>query len=320
MNKRYWHALNKETNPIGFGCWQIAGAHSIDGKPNGWGDVDERDAVNLLVKAINLGIDFFDTAQGYNNGKSEELLGKAISAAGKEVVVCSKIVLTNDEIKHYKLGEDFISRVEESLKRLNTDRLDVLLLHNPPDDINWKQFNDSVLLDLKKEGKIGTFGVSTRGLLAAKNVVEANFGTVLEWVFNIFERRPVNELFPLIDNNGFNFIARSPLSRGLINPKYLDNNPQFNRDDFRSTLPKDWIEWAIESVKKVRSNGILPDNIVKQALLYCLKHQSVTSSIVGFRTLKQLENILEINSLTENAESLSESYLNGIPPCFPKWT
>ena len=318
MNKRYWHVLNKETNPIGFGCWQIAGAHSIDGKPNGWGDVDERDALNLLVKAINLGIDFFDTAQGYNNGKSEELLGKAISAAGKEVVVCTKIVLTNDEIKNHQLGEDFISRVEESLKRLNTDRLDVLLLHNPPDDINWKQFNDSVLLDLKKEGKIGTFGVSTRGLLAAKNVVEANFGTVLEWVFNIFERRPVNELFPLIDKNGFNFIARSPLSRGLINPKYLDNNPQFNRDDFRSTLPNDWVEWTLDSLKRVCLNGLRNEDLVKFAIDYCLQYKEVTSTIVGIRNIKQLDSVLAFNN-NLNYQNYSTDLLSGVSECYPKW-
>lgn len=320
MNKRYWYDLNRETNPIGFGCWQIAGAHSIGGKPNGWGKVDEKEALNLLETAINSGIDFFDTAQGYNNGKSEELLGKAIKKTNADVVVCTKIVLTEDEVKRQYLGSDFTKRVDESLKRLKKERLDILLIHNPPDNINWKEFSNATLEDLKKEGKIGTFGVSTRGLSAAQNVVEAKFGSVLEWVFNIFERRPVNDLFPLLEKNKFNFVARSPLSRGLINSKYLSAYPEFDEDDFRSTLPQDWIGWTVESLNRIHLNGIDKNSIVKYAIMYCLQFKEVTSAIIGVRNNKQLENILAINNLVENGGYLGDNFLDGISPCFPKWT
>ncbi|MBI3517782.1 MAG: aldo/keto reductase [Bacteroidetes bacterium] len=319
MKKRYWYGLQKETNPIGFGCWQIAGSHSIGGLPNGWGEVDTKEALHILITAINSGIDFFDTAQGYNSGKSEQLLGEAIKQTKKDVIVCTKIVLTDDEIKKQTLDLNFSNRVEESLKRLEKDRLDILLIHNPPDNIRWTEFDYTQIQELQKSGKIGTFGVSARGLNGAKNVVEAKFGTVLEWVFNVFERRPVSNLFPLIEQNKFNFIARSPLSRGLINPKYLTNTPIFNDDDFRSTLPADWVEWTLDSLKKIHANGVAADDIIRQSILYCIQNKAVTSTIIGIRTTRQLEDILKMNTLNIHSECLNNNFLDGVPECFPKW-
>ena len=320
MEKRYWHGLDRETNPIGFGCWQIAGSHSIGNLPNGWGEVNSKEALNILVAAINSGIDFFDTAQSYNNGKSEELLGAAIKQTKKNVVVCTKIVLTDDEINKHRLEYDFAERVEKSLSRLNLERIDILLIHNAPDNVNWKEFDITELNDLQRKGKIGTFGISARGLNGAKNALEAKFGTVLEWVFNVFERRPANILFPLIEQNNFNFIARSPLSRGLINPKYLIDFPAFKDDDFRSTLPKDWVEWTINSLKKIHANGIEPDDMVKQSILYCVQYKAVTSAIIGVRTMKQLEDILRMNCIDDKNEFLKRNIFHGIEECFPKWT
>lgn len=319
MTKRYWHVLNKKTNPLGFGCWQIAGSHFIDGKPNGWGQIDEREAVNLLIAAINSGIDFFDTAQGYNNGKSEELLGKALVQTNTGVVVCTKISLTPDEIIKCEIKDDFEQRVNASLKRLNSERIDILLIHNPPDDLDWYKFDYNVLNNLRSQGKIGTFGVSSRGIAGAKKVLEARFGTVLEWVFNIFERRPVHDLFPLVGQNEFNFIARSPLSRGFINPNYLNVFPAFEKDDFRSTLPKEWLEWTIDSLKRFHKNGVRQDEIVRASILYTLQFQAVTSSIIGVRTAKQLEHLLEMSASIKDGMFLNEDFLVGIPECFPKW-
>ena len=319
MQARYWHGLKKSTNPIGFGCWQIAGNHSIDGTPHGWGTVNENEAVNLLLDAINSGIDFFDTAQSYNNGKSEELLGTVIKQTKKEIVVCTKIALTEDEIKNKKLANDFFQRVEASLKRLNLNRIDILLIHNPPDDLEWKKFDYGKLNELQTQGKIGTFGVSSKSLNGAIKVVEANFGTVVEWVFNVFERRPTQELFPLIEKNKFNFIARSPLSRGLINPKYINQQVKFNSDDFRSTLQQDWINWTISSVKKFHHNGIAVDDLIKQSITYCIQHKTVTSVIIGIKTQKQLEDVLKINNSINDNAFLEEKFLNDIEKCFPKW-
>lgn len=319
MKKRYWYGLDIVTNPIGFGCWQISGIHSNNGMPHGWGKVEEKDAINLLVRAIDSGIDFFDTAQGYNNGKSEELLGKAIRQIRKDVVVCTKIVLTESEIKNKILDDNFAQRIETSLKRIGTYRIDILLFHNPPDELDWKTFDFTRLNELQKDGKIGTYGVSSRGLNGALKVLEAEFGTVLEWVFNIFERRPEKELFSLVEQNNFNFIARSPLSRGLINPKYLEKFPAFSDDDFRSTLPKEWIEWVINSLKIFHNNGVANEEIVKQSILYCVQHKEATCAIIGIKTQEQLDSVLKICGSVKNEEHFNNNFLEGISECFPKW-
>jgi aryl-alcohol dehydrogenase-like predicted oxidoreductase len=231
MDKRFWFGINKKTNPFGFGCCQIAGKHSHNNVPNGWGDIDESKTIDILCYAMENGIDFFDTAQSYNGGKSEELLGNAIKITGKPVILCTKVPLTNEEVINKKIAVEFKKRVELSLNNLQLPYIDILLIHNPPDDIDWKNFNFEILDSLVENKIIGTYGVSSRRLKGARNVIENKVGTTLEWVFNIFERRPIKELFPTFDENRINFIARSPLSRGLINSKYLKTAPVFDNED-----------------------------------------------------------------------------------------
>ncbi|AWV96914.1 aldo/keto reductase [Arcticibacterium luteifluviistationis] len=319
LKKRLWHDLNRETNPIGFGCWQIAGNHTANGKPNGWGDIDERKAVALLTRAMSSGIDFYDTAQGYNNGNSEMLLGKAMANAKKRPLICSKIALTSDEITNCNLNDDFVLKVEKSLKRLQTEQIDILLLHNPPDSIDWTSFAQSILIALKEQGKIGTFGVSSISINGAKNAAKANFGSTIEWVFNVFERRPVTELFPLLREKKMNFIARSPLSRGLINPKYITSEPKFDENDFRSTLPGDWVKWGISQLRKMNSNGVESKDIISFSLNYYSLFREVTSTIVGIKTMEQLDAISEIMNDSASQKYLEESVLANIPECYPKW-
>ena len=317
MKKRLWHGIDKSTNPYGIGCWQIAGNHHHNNIPNGWGNVTEFEAIDLLSEAMENGIDFFDTAQGYNNGKSEKLLGEAIKNTGKEVVVSTKVQLSDHEISKKVIGDEFQKRVEESLNNLNLPMIDILLIHNPPDDLDWKTFDYDLLENLVEKKLIGTFGVSSKGLKGAKNAVENKVGTTLEWVFNLFERRPINHLFPTIEKNKMNFIARSPISRGLINPKYLKASPIFDKDDFRSTLPKDWIDWTIDLLKIYHNNGISESEIVKSAIQFCLQYDQVNSVILGVKSKKQLDDYLKVsNSIVTDYDF---KLLQHIPEFYPKW-
>lgn len=317
--RRYWHGLDRETRPLGFGCWQIAGAHSKNGAPHGWGQISEQEALALLVEAMANGVDFFDTAQGYNSGMSEALLGKAMAIAGADPVVCSKIELEAFETTNLCLCDSFKARVESSLKRLNKQRLDILLIHNPPDTLNWPAFDRGGLEDLKQEGKIGTYGISSSGLKGAINAAEAGFGNTIEWVLNLFERRPVTELFPILSEARMNFIARSPLSRGLINTNYLAVEPKFGSDDFRSTLPADWVDWVVASLRAFHANGVPESELVRQALTYCIQHDQVTAAIVGVKSVAQLEAIMAINLEITQAIEVKKEMLDHIPSCYPPW-
>ena len=309
-HQRYWHGLNTKTNPFGFGCWQIAGVHTVNNKPHGWGTVNESDALDILCCAMENEITFFDTAQGYNFGKSEHLLGEAIRQTGKKVVVCTKIPLSDSEIVQMEIGNDFLQRLEKSLENLKSNRIDILLIHNPPDEIDWKLFNIDILNKLEKEGTIGTYGVSATGLNGAKNAIENKVGTTLEWVFNLFERRPISELFPLIESNKMNFIARSPFSRGLLNSKYYDQNPNFKSDDYRSTLPKEWVSWIVRELRSLKSIGIESKNIPSVALNFIRSYQQVNAVIPGIRSMEQLNDYLKIrNFMKEEFKDFKKVWL-----------
>ena len=296
MENRYWRELGRSINPMGFGCWQIAGEHEVNGKPNGWGVVSESEAIHSIQMALENGIQFFDTAAGYGNGRSEELLGRAISTSPSRdsSVVCTKIPMTDAEVQALRHEDSLVQKVENSLSRLKRDRIDVLLIHNPPDTVDWHQFDAGKLVDLQKQGKIGTYGISSRTLMGAIKAADARFGTCIEWVFNLLERRPIEELFPLLEAAEMNFIARSPLSRGLLSWSYIRNRPRFGPNDFRSTLPRDWIEWVVESVLNLDLSERELDNLSKLALRYCLNFSTMSVVIPGIRRRSQLADYLTI--------------------------
>ena len=321
MEAKYWYGIDRTINPLGFGCWQLAGEYFVNNAPQGWGKIDEKAAEKLVKTAIENGIEFFDTAAGYGNGKSEEILGKAIDSSSKKyaTTVCTKIELTDFEIKTLQFEENFLEKVEKSLTRLKRERIEILLLHNPPDNLDWQNFDQNLLNSLQKQGKIGTFGVSCKSITGAKNVVEANFGTCIEWVFNLLERRPIAQLFPLLGNAKMNFIARSPLSRGLFSAKYLQQKPVFAANDFRSTLPEDWLEWTINSMKNLNLSFEQIENFSNIALNYCLNFKEVSAVIPGIKHFNQL---LEYLKLKEN-DFLKEDFVKNLhkstDECFPKW-
>lgn len=321
MNKRYWYGLRREMSPVGFGCWQIGGEHSVNGKPLGWGAVSETDAIELIHYAIDSGVQFFDTAAGYGGGRSEEILGKAIAQSNgrSNVCICTKIPLTADEVQTNRIGQSFVDRVEESLNRLRVSCVDVLLIHNPPDDLDWQHFDFRVLEELVANGKILTFGVSSRTIDGAIKVVEAGFGSCVEWVFNLLERRPVDVLFPNLKSSRFNFIARSPLSRGLLIRKYFHQQPVFDQNEFRSTLPQEWVEWVVSSIRNADLTIEEKDNLAAFAVQYCLSFEEVSVVIPGIKRAEHLDKFLSISKELNLDGDFFKRLEASTEKCFPKW-
>jgi aryl-alcohol dehydrogenase-like predicted oxidoreductase len=320
VDKRYWHVLDTLINPLGFGCWQLAGEHDVDGKPHGWGVVAETDAVRLIHKALDNGIRFFDTAAGYGAGKSEEILGKALqqSSFGDAAVVCTKIALTDKEVREAKIGADFPVKVNDGLRRLRRERIDILLLHNPPDNLDWRSFDADVLTALQADGKIGTFGISSRAIKGAVAAVEMRFGSCVEWVFNILERRPITELLPKLQNARMNFIARSPLSRGLLSPSYLTTQPAFKPTDFRSSLPEDWVSWVVDSIRGLDLAEDARPYLSQLALYWCLNHD-VSVVIPGLKTIRQMLEFLAPRFSADAFRSFVHSVDVQTERCYPPW-
>ncbi len=319
---RTWPGLGRSIPRLGFGCWQIAGAYSVNGRPQGWGAMEEPDAVNLIHRALEEGVVFFDTAAAYGHGRSEAVLGKALASSrlGAQAVVCTKILLEADEIESGQLNSSLADRVEAGLARLGRERIDVLLIHNPPDDLCWDDIDSRPLEDLQRAGKIGLYGVSARSLKGAIAVARAGFGTCLEWVFHLLERRPAADLFPLLTDRSMAFIARSPLSRGLLSPRGLQSTQiHFKSDDFRSTLPADWLNWTRTSLKPLARLADTPGGMEASALRFCLSSPPVSMVIPGIKKPQHLES-LRIAAAQGPLDGSTLDWIDRSAPAFyPPW-
>src|SRR5262249_23173839 len=139
--------------------------------------------------------------------------------------------------------------VEKSLRRLRRERLDVLLLHSPPDDFDWSSFDGAPLERLQRDGKICCFGVSCRSALGAERVLAAGFGSVLEIIYNAVDRRAEAKILPDAEAAGYAIVARVPLASGFLAGGYGTSPESFSSTDFRSTLAAEEVAWRARSAE-----------------------------------------------------------------------
>ena len=148
--------------------------------------------------------------------------------------MCTKF---GNRIYGNKITQDFSSHwlwtcFNESCQRLNTNRIDVMLLHSPPPDFNWQKYDRSLLEKLVDQGRIGAYGVSCRTVDCAKRVIKAKFGSVLEVIYNLVDQR-ARRIFDLPNSDRYSFVVKSPLAYGLVT---RDPDSKFGRSDHRSQL------------------------------------------------------------------------------------
>lgn len=199
---------------IGFGAWQLG--NNID-----WSGMTETEATALVHKAIDEGVNFFDTAPGYGHGSSEELLGKSIKKAKRETLVI------NTKFGHHSDGHTDFSHtviresIEGSLMRLRTDYIDSVLLHNPPSDLLKSEDNAhyEILEQLKTEGKILAYGASLDTKDDMITFMNHTNGKVIEAFFNILHQ-DVRFAFDIAKEKGIKVIAKIPLDSGWLSGKY----------------------------------------------------------------------------------------------------
>ena len=315
MKYRYSKMLKKNISAIGFGTWPLGSETKLAGKQIGWGPVKNNESISAIHKALDLGINFFDTADIYGAGTAEKILGKVLSKERKSVIICTKFgirELNGKNIRDFSI--DWLNHVvENSLRRLRTDYIDILLLHSPPDDFDWYNFDRSGLEKLRESGKIITYGVSSNTVYGAEIVLNAWGNTIIEVIYNIFDRRAEESLIPLVKKLGADFISRVPLGSGFLTGKYTKESV-FPITDYRYLIDKKDFDWRCEISNKL---DFLGETTIKRAcnsLRFCLSNPMVLTAIPGMRTKEQVEQ----NVRAAQMGSLSDSIINRIHKTVPE--
>jgi len=309
---------------IGFGCWQLAGDYNLNGRPNGYGSIDLKESVRAIHIALEHGINFFDSASGYGYGKSEEVLGDALKSSPRQLlspVICTKFSAAADfsnDIADFS-EQNLVANVEGSLKRLNVSSLDILLMHNPPDDFDFSTYDSHPYDKLIQTGKIKAYGVSARTQKGVNNVLKSGFGSVVEAVYNPLDRRYAAFFSDPGFKTNYLFICRVPLASGFICERTLNANPTFPENDIRHNFNSEQVEWVSGAVRKLSFLNDLEGGIVVSALRFQMSNPFNTLAIPGIKNTSQAEDALLALRLGPLPEEVINKIAEAVPEVFYKW-
>jgi aryl-alcohol dehydrogenase-like predicted oxidoreductase len=305
MKVRRFGKTGLRVSEIGFGCWALGG--------HAYGPVRDKDSLEALAAAWDSGVNFFDTADTYGEGHSEELLGKFLKGKPRDRLIlatkcgwdfyapsqkpASLSQGSPAKLNHAGHKKNFDTgyirfACEQSLKRFGTDVIDLFQLHNPSLELIRRGDLVSVLEGLKKEGKIRFIGVSVHTETEALAVLEDSRIQAIQIIFNLLDQRMAERIFPEAEKKGIGIIVREALASGLLSGKYAPAH-EFPKDDHRRRwVPeKREVDWQkIRLIQKMLRSGSQP--LPKVALEFALAFEEVSTVIVGAKTRTQvLENV-----------------------------
>lgn len=285
MKYRPLGSTGLRVSEIGFGSWAIGGNQF----GNSYGPTEDEESLRAITAAVDSGCTFFDSADVYGHGHSEELLGRALKGRRKDVYLATK---GGSDFYHVPPRLNFSEShlqfaVEESLKRLGTDYIDLYQLHNPPFSVIEGGRLFEPLEKLKSQGKIRFYGISIHdpqeGLLAMKVAKPATIQVVYNWL----RRDAAEELFPKAVAEGVGIIAREPLANGFLTGGYSKDSV-FPVGDIRHQWPSKYqtqLLSQVESFRKSLGPSTLPP--AQAAIRFVLSQQAVSVVIPGCKTAQQ---------------------------------
>ena len=307
---------------ISLGTWAFGGD---------WGPVGEDDAYAALNRAVELGVNFLDTADVYGDGRSERLIGRLLKdRPNDEILVATKAGRRLDP--HTSEGydhENLSAFVERSLDNLGVEALDLLQLHCPPSETYRRDSTFEALDRLKEAGKLKNYGVSVEKVEEARMALDYPGVATVQIIFNIFRQKPAEEFFPLAEERGVGILARVPLASGLLSGKMSadrafseDDHRNFNRDgeafDRGETFSGVDFETGLEAVEELKVLVPEGNTLAQFALRWILMHPAVSCAIPGGKNPSQVEDnvaAVEIPPLDEGTmERVKEIYDGSIRP------
>lgn len=280
---------------VSFGTWAIGGS---------WGQSNDDEAIKGLHLAMEAGVNFFDTADVYGSGHAEELLAKATKGKEDDIYIATKFCRAGDIYEAKTYSEETVrAYCENSLRRLNRERIDLYQIHCPPLAILKDGHVFDVLDKLKAEGKIRHYGVSVESVEEGLFALSKPGVKALQVIYNIFRQKPAETLFPQAKASGAGVLVRLPLASGLLTGKFTetstfaaDDHRNFNADGAQFNVGETFaglpftkgVELARELAWIAEGRG----NMAQASMRWILENPNITCVIPGFKNERQVEDNL----------------------------
>ena len=300
-----------KVSTISFGAWAIGGS---------WGPVEDAESLRALQKAVDLGVNFFDTADVYGDGRSERLLAQLKRGREEEIIIATKAGRRLDP--HNSAGynrQNLTAFIERNLKNLDTEPLDLVQLHCPPTEVYYRPEVFGWLDEMVKDGKIRFYGVSVERVEEALKAIEYPGVQTVQIIFNVFRQRPADLFFSEAKRRQVGILARLPLSSGLLAGK-MTRSSSFAPEDHRAgNRQGEWFdrgetfsgvdfETGLEVVEELRPLVPPGYTLAQFAMRWILMFEAVTCAIPGAKRAAQEEE----NARAAEMPALSEETMRKV--------
>ncbi len=322
MNYRELGKTGLEVSEISLGTWQVGGR---------WGSkFDPSLADSIIREAIDNGVNFIDTADVYSDGESEKAVGKAVRASGREVSIATKCGRKiNPHVNKGYTPALLRAYVEESLKRIGTDCIDLIQLHCPPTEVYYRPEIFGEFERLREEGKIRNLGVSVEKVEEAIKAIEYENVSTVQIIYNIFRQRPHERFFSMAREKKIGLIIRVPLASGLLTGKFASdtrfapgdhrffnrNGMMFDKGETFAGVPYDR---GLQAVARLRELFPAELPLAHVALRWILMRDEVSCIIPGASSPAQVRSNIEAAALPpltdEQLSSIRQIYEEDIRP------
>ncbi len=310
MEKRKLGNSDLYITTVGLGTWAIGGGEN----PYGWGSQDDSDSIKTIHRAIELGINWIDTAKGYGHGHSEEIVGQAVADRRDKVVVATKCGILwkedgSDIYGHLK-ADSIKAECESSLRRLRSDYIDLLQIHWPMPDEDIEE-GWGAIADLVREGKVRYGGVSNFNVAQLKRIQPIHPVVSLQPPYSMIKRDVEAEILPYCAEQNIGVVVYSPMQAGLLTGRFTreraanlpaddwrKNDPEFNEPRLGRNLA------LVENLNKIAARK--SQSVGNLAIAWTLHHPAVTAAIVGARRPRQIEETVHAGELKLTDQDMAE--------------